>query len=128
MLVSREFEAPTKKMREALPANIPMKDHIRNSSQAVALAADVVQGNVRVLGSAMAADAIVEPRRAPLIPGMVSVKKAAMEAAVIDEEEKGNKIASRMVEAFTKEGNLQSIATVAKLDRVGARVIGTEAA
>ncbi|KAG6475733.1 hypothetical protein ZIOFF_064962 [Zingiber officinale] len=48
--------------------------------------------------------------------------------AIIDEEEKGNKIASRMVEAFTKEGNLQSIATVAKLDRVGARVFGTESA
>ncbi|KAG6530328.1 homoserine kinase-like [Zingiber officinale] len=143
VLVSPDFEAPTKKMREALPANIPLKDHIWNSSQAAALVAAVVQGNVRVLGSAMAADAIVEPRRAPLIPGMVGVKKAAMEAgafgctisgsgptavAVIDEEEKGNQIASRMVEAFTKEGNLQSIATVAKLDRVGARVIRTEAA
>ncbi|XP_074568128.1 homoserine kinase [Curcuma longa] len=143
VLVSPEFEAPTKKMREALPANIPMKDHVRNSSQAAALVAAVVQGNVRVLGSAMAADAIVEPRRAPLIPGMVSVKKAAMEAgafgctisgsgptavAVIDEEEKGNEIASTMVEAFAREGNLQAIATVAKLDRVGARVIGTEAA
>ncbi|KAG6530330.1 hypothetical protein ZIOFF_012557 [Zingiber officinale] len=143
MLVSPDFEASTKKMRETLPTSIPMKDHIWNSSQAVALVAVVVQGNVRVLRSAMAADAIVEPRRAPLIPGMVSVKKTTMEAgvfgctisgsgltivAVINEEEKGNEILSKMMEAFTKERNLQSIETVAKLDRVGARVIGTEVA
>lgn len=76
VFVSPEFEAPTKKMRKALPANIPMNDHVQNSSQAAALVAAAVQGNVRVLGSAMEADQIVEPRRAPLIPGMVNAKKA----------------------------------------------------
>ncbi|KAJ8490293.1 hypothetical protein OPV22_012014 [Ensete ventricosum] len=107
VLVGPEFEAPTKKMREALPADIPMKDHVRNSSQAAALVAAVLQGNVRVLGSAMSADGIVEPRRAPLIPGMVSVKKAAIDSgafgctisgagptavAVTNDEEKGKEI------------------------------------
>ncbi|XP_065006153.1 homoserine kinase-like isoform X2 [Musa acuminata AAA Group] len=142
VLVGPEFEAPTKKMREALPADIPMKDHVRNSSQAAALVAAVLQGNVRVLGSAMSADWIVEPRRAPLIPGMVSVKKAAIDSgafgctisgagptavAVTDDEEKGKEIGSRMVEAFLRDGNLKASVTVAKLDRVGARVTGSSA-
>lgn len=34
-----------------------------------------------VLGSVMSSNGIVEPKRAPLIPGMVGVKKAMIEAA-----------------------------------------------
>ncbi|KAJ6829302.1 putative homoserine kinase [Iris pallida] len=138
VLVSPEFEAPTKKMREALPAEVPMKDHVFNSSQAAALVAAVVRGDVRELGLAMGSDRIVEPRRVGLIPGMVEVKRAAAEAgafgctisgagptavAVIDGEEKGREIGERMVEAFLEGGGLRAKATVAQLDRRGARVI-----
>lgn len=140
VLVSPEFEAPTKKMREVLPGEIGMKDHIFNSSQAAALVAAVVRGDVRVLGESMGSDRIVEPRRAGLIPGMEGVKRAAVEAgafgctisgagptavAVIDEEEKGREIGERMVEAFVEGGGLRAKATVARLDRVGARVVST---
>ncbi|KAH7669336.1 Galactokinase/homoserine kinase protein [Dioscorea alata] len=140
VLVSPDFEAPTKKMREALPAEVGMKEHIRNSSQAAALVAAVLQGDARVLGSALSSDVIVEPKRAPLIPGMAAVKVAAMEAgafgctisgagptvvAVIDGEEHGKEIGDRMVEAFLVNGGLKAKATVAKLDRVGARVISS---
>ncbi|XP_008812621.1 homoserine kinase [Phoenix dactylifera] len=142
VLVSPEFEAPTKKMRAALPPEVKMKDHVQNSSQAAALVAAVVQGDVRVLGSAMSSDGIVEPRRAPLIPGMAGVKKAAIQAgafgctisgagptavAVIDGEDKGKEIGDRMVEAFLSEGKLKASATVARLDRFGARVINSNA-
>ncbi|KAM0942163.1 putative homoserine kinase [Dioscorea sansibarensis] len=140
VLVSPDFEAPTKKMREVLPAEVGMKEHVRNSSQAAALVAAVLQGDARVLGSALSSDVIVEPRRAPLIPGMAEVKMAAMEAgafgctisgagptvvAVIDGEEQGKEIGDRMVEAFLVSGNLKAKATVTKLDRVGARVISS---
>ncbi|XP_073102723.1 homoserine kinase [Elaeis guineensis] len=142
VLVSPEFEAPTKKMRAALPPEVKMKDHVHNCSQAAALAAAVVQGDVKLLGMAMSSDGIVEPRRAPLIPGMVAVKKAAIEAgafgctisgagptavAVIDGEKKGKEIGDRMVEAFLREGELKASATVARLDKVGARVISSSA-
>lgn len=140
VLVSPDFEAPTKKMREALPAEVGMKEHIRNSSQAAALVAAVLQGDARVLGSALSSDVIVEPKRAPLIPGMAAVKVAAMEAgafgctisgagptvvAVIDGEQQGKEIGDRMVEAFLVNGGLRAKATVSKLDRVGARVISS---
>ena len=80
----------------------------------------------------------MEPKRAPLIPGMEGVKKAAIKTdafgctisgagptavAVIDDEEKGKDIGQRMVEAFLEEGNLRSVAMVKRLDRVGARLI-----
>ncbi|KVH27466.1 homoserine kinase [Cynara cardunculus var. scolymus] len=138
VLVNPEFEAPTKKMRAALPTEITMSHHIWNSSQAGALVAAVLQGDLIGFGKALSADKIVEPRRAPLIPGMDGVKKAALEAgaygctisgagptavAVIDDEEKGREIGEKMVEAFMGEGNLKAVAMVKKLDRVGARLV-----
>nr|XP_043621318.1 homoserine kinase-like [Erigeron canadensis] len=140
VLVNPEFEAPTKKMRACLPDEITMKDHIWNSSQAGALVAAVLQGDLVGLGKALSSDKIVEPRRAPLIPGMDGVKKAALEAgafgctisgagptavAVTDDEIKGREIGEKMVEAFLKHGNLKASAMVQKLDRVGARLVSS---
>ncbi|KAL0361284.1 UNVERIFIED_CONTAM: Homoserine kinase [Sesamum radiatum] len=140
VLVNPEFEAPTKKMRAALPPEITMSHHVWNSSQAGALVASVLQGDLNGLGKALSSDKIVEPRRAPLIPGMGAVKKAAIEAgafgctisgagptavAVTDNEERGREIGERMVEAFMKEGNLKALAMVKQLDRVGARLVSS---
>uniref|UniRef100_A0A2N9GL85 Homoserine kinase n=1 Tax=Fagus sylvatica TaxID=28930 RepID=A0A2N9GL85_FAGSY len=141
VLVSPEFEAPTKKMRAALPLEIAMAHHVWNSSQAVALAAAVLEGDVAELGKALSSDKIVEPTRAPLIPGMEAVKKAAIEAgafgctisgagptavAVIDCKERGESIGERMVEAFWREGKLKAVAAVNRLDRVGARLVDSK--
>uniref|UniRef100_J3LIR4 Homoserine kinase n=1 Tax=Oryza brachyantha TaxID=4533 RepID=J3LIR4_ORYBR len=140
VLVTPDFEAPTSKMRAALPKQVAVQQHVRNSSQAAALVAAVLQGDAGVIGSAMSSDGIVEPTRAPLIPGMAAVKAAALEAgalgctisgagptavAVIEGEEKGEEVGQRMVEAFASAGKLKATATIAQLDRVGARVIST---
>ncbi|XP_074275577.1 homoserine kinase [Silene latifolia] len=140
VLVTPEFEAPTKKMRAALPKEITMAHHVWNSSQAAAVVAAVMSGDAEGLGRAMSADRIVEPRRAPLIPGMEAVKKAAIEAgafgctisgagptavAVVDREESGWIVAEKMVEAFRKEGGLGASAVVQQLDRVGAKVVSS---
>lgn len=140
VLVSPEFEAPTKKMRAALPQEITMAHHVWNCTQAGALVASVLQGDVSGFGKAMSSDRIVEPRRAPLIPGMEGVKKAAIEAgafgctisgagptavAVTDSEKAGREIGQRMVEAFLKQGKLKALAMVKKLDRVGARLVSS---
>ncbi|XP_010530968.1 PREDICTED: homoserine kinase [Tarenaya hassleriana] len=140
VLVSPEFQAPTKKMRAALPSEIPMVHHVWNSSQVAALVAAVLEGDAAMLGRALSADKVVEPKRAPLIPGMEAVKKAALEAgafgctisgagptavAVIDSAEMGKEIGQRMVEAFFKAGNLKSTASVTKLDKVGARLVSS---
>ncbi|KAF8377459.1 hypothetical protein HHK36_030837 [Tetracentron sinense] len=132
VLVNPEFEAPTKKMRAVLPSQISMKDHVWNCSQAGALVAAVLEGDLRGLGKALSSDKIVEPRRAPLIPGMEGVKRAAIKAgafgctisgagptavAVTDDEERGREIGERMVEAFLKDGNLKALAMVRRLDR-----------
>ncbi|CAK9147555.1 unnamed protein product [Ilex paraguariensis] len=112
VLVNPKFEAPTMKMRAALPG----------------------------LGKVLSSNKIVEPRRAALIPGMEGVKKAAMEAsalgctisgagptavAITDDEEKGKVIGERIVEAFMEGGNLKAWTMVKRLDRVGARLVSS---
>lgn len=140
VLVNPEFEAPTKKMRAVLAKEVTMSHHVWNCSQAGALVAAVLQGDLRVLGMALSSDKIVEPKRAPLIPGMDAVKKAAIQAgafgctisgagptavAVTDDLERGKVIGDRMVHAFMEFGNLKAAAMVKKLDRVGARVVSS---
>lgn len=140
VLVSPEFEAPTKKMRAALPAEVGMPHHVWNCSQAGALVASVLKGDLVGLGKALSSDKIVEPKRAPLIPGMEAVKKAAIEAgafgctisgagptavAVVEDEESGRVIGERMVEAFLREGNLQATFAIKRLDKVGARLVSS---
>ncbi|KAF5750998.1 homoserine kinase [Tripterygium wilfordii] len=78
VLLSPEFEAPKKKMRAALPSEIGMSHHVWNCSQAGALVASVMDGDLVGLGKAMSNDKIVEPKRIPLVPGMEGVKKAAI--------------------------------------------------
>jgi homoserine kinase len=138
VLVTPAFEAPTKEMRAVLPKNITMKDHIQNCSQAAALVAAILQGDACLLGASLSSDSIVEPKRGPLIPGMMAVKAAALETgafgctisgagptavAITDTAEKGKAIAVAMVDMFQKKGLLEATASVQKLDRTGARVV-----
>lgn len=139
-----------------------MKKHIANCSQASALVTAILQGEAHLLGAALcksnstctctfvamlcfswcycnaASDSIVEPQRAPLIPGMSKVIAASESAhaygctisgagptavAITDSEEKGNAIAAAMVKAFQVHGGLKAESHVNKLDREGARIV-----
>ncbi|KAF9676405.1 hypothetical protein SADUNF_Sadunf09G0135100 [Salix dunnii] len=123
-------------MRAALPAEIGMPRHVWNCSQAGALVASVLQGDLVGLGKALLGDKIVEPKRAPLIPVIEGVKKAVLQVGAfgctisgagptaVESEERGVEIGLRMVGAFWKEGNLKAVASVKRLARVGARLDG----
>ncbi|KAG6550573.1 hypothetical protein Mapa_007942 [Marchantia paleacea] len=138
VLVIPEFEAPTKEMRAVLSPEISMKAHVSNCSQAAALVSAILLGDARLLGSALGSDTIVEPKRGPLIPGMLAVKLVSMKhdafgctisgagpttVAITDSEDEGHRIGARMVEEFMADGKLKATAHVQKLDREGARVV-----
>eukprot|EP00250_Pteridium_aquilinum_P019411 c24421_g1_i1 orf=219-596(-) len=125
-------------MRAVLPTHISMHDHISNCSQAASLVSAVLHGDLSLLGKALSSDTIVEPKRSPLIPGMVEVKEAALRAgaygctisgagptavAITDSHEKGLIIGEKMVASFLQHGKLKATAHVQRLDREGARTI-----
>jgi hypothetical protein len=53
---------------------------VNNCCQGGALVAAILTGDGKLLGQALDSDQIIEPVRAPLIPGMLEVKEAAKAA------------------------------------------------
>ncbi len=136
-LVTPHLELPTRAARAAVPEMISIKQHIANNGNLAAMIAALFGGSVALLGKAME-DAIIEPARAPLIPGFARVKAAALEAgalacsisgagptlfAVTDDPARAALVAQAMQHAFMKEANLLSYAHVARVDPEGARVV-----
>eukprot|EP00878_Enallax_costatus_P009140 GHUV01009554.1.p1 GENE.GHUV01009554.1~~GHUV01009554.1.p1 ORF type:complete len:362 (+),score=75.51 GHUV01009554.1:332-1417(+) len=138
-LVNPMFEAPTKKMRAVLPQEVPFKSMINNSCQGGSLVAAILTGDAQLLGSALDSDVIIEPVRAPLIPGMLAVKEAAKTAgafgctisgagptavAVVPDPETGARVAEAMGNAFRSIGGLEvNSSMVVKLDPEGAKFV-----
>lgn len=139
VLVNPVFEAPTSKMRAALPKEVPMKSMISNSCQGGSLVAAILTGNTELLGGALNSEIIIEPARAPLIPGMLAVKEAANKAgaygctisgagptavAIVDDLTVGHRVMEAMSEAFVTHGKLQvNSARIARLDLDGAKFV-----
>jgi homoserine kinase len=140
VLVSPEFEAPTKEMRSVLPWSVSLAQHVANCSRAAALVSAILTADLALLGLSLSSDSIVEPLRIPLIPGMSHVKRSALLAgalgctisgsgptavAVTDSLPKGLLIADAMVSSFSLHGNLAATAHVQRLNRIGATVNAT---
>ena len=139
VVVTPVFEAPTKKMRAVLPKEISMQLHIENTGAAGELLLGIVQGDVKGIGHGLSSDTIVEPARAPLIPGFSAVKRAAIDAgalgctisgagptsvAVVGSKKEGRAVLAAMKDAFQKEGKLDiEYADVVKLCKSGAKPV-----
>lgn len=77
-----DFPLPTKKARAVLPEAVPMKDAVNNISRAAMLVAALCKGNHKFLKNVFE-DALHQPYRASLIPGMYDVFSAAREAGAL---------------------------------------------
>jgi len=132
-----DFELSTRSARKVLPKHISMKDAIFNISRASMLIAALVEGREDLLPLAFD-DAIHQPYRKKLVPGMSEVFEAAKAAGAIGAAISGagscliafttlksgleNKIASAMIEEFKIHG-VNSKALILDLDRRGAQII-----
>jgi homoserine kinase len=140
VLVNPVFEAPTAKMRAALPQDVPFKSLVHNSTHGGALVAAILAGDAAALGLCLdSGDRVIEPARAPLIPGLAAVKEAAKEAgaygctisgagptavAIVDCPDVGARVAEAMGRAFKAGGGLEvNSSRVAALDVEGARLV-----
>jgi homoserine kinase len=135
VLVHPALELPTREARKVLPASVPLLDHVRQSAAFAELVAALARGDLAAAGRAMSSDRVVEPRRAPLVPGYARVV-AAMRAAgahgcalagagpsLVALSEAGpaaDAIGAAAVAAWAREG-IDASARVHAIDRVGAR-------
>ena len=125
-----DFFLPTKAARAVLPAEVPMKDAGFNIGRAAMLAVALCKGNKSVFD-----DALHQPYRAKLIPGMYDVFKAARAAGALGASmsgagpcliaftvENADAVGMAMRDAFAKN-NVKSQYHVFDIDGTGATVI-----
>ena len=133
-----EFPLSTRVARQVLPKSVSMKDAVFNISRASMLVAALMQGKEKFLETAFD-DALHQPYRTKLVPGMQDVFKAAKKAGALGvclsgagpcliafstvDKHIENNIAVEMVQAF-KQNEVQASAQILNLDTRGAYVIG----
>ena len=131
------FELSTRLARKVLPRNVPMHDAIFNISRASMLVSALEAGREDLLPLAFD-DALHQPYRKKLVPGMSAVFEAAKSAGALGAAISGagscliaftsarshleEKIAAAMVEAF-KAAGVQSKALILDVDKRGAQVL-----
>ena len=132
-----DFPLSTRTARQVLPKTVPMKDAIFNISRAAMLIAALIKGKDNFLMNAFD-DALHQPYRKNLVPGMSEVFDAAKNAGALgvalsgagpcliafssEQKHIENDIATEMVQTF-KKNNVQADALILNLDTRGAFVI-----
>ena len=129
-----EFPLSTRLARSVLPEQVKMKDAVFNVSRAALLVAALTKGQPRFLRNAFA-DALHQPYREKLIPGMKDVFRAACRAGALGASISGagpcliaytleneESVGQAMVEAF-QEHEIEAHALQLSLDAHGARIL-----
>ncbi|HWW75941.1 MAG TPA: hypothetical protein VNZ44_11115, partial [Pyrinomonadaceae bacterium] len=127
----------TRAARRLLRAEVPLADYVKQSASLAGFVAGCYTGDYKLIGESLS-DVVVEPQRAPLIPGFASVKAAAVEAgalgasisgsgptvfALVTSEEAAERVRSAMVRAFMENGASGIDAWVSPVSGRGARVV-----
>ena len=135
VLVLPEMEIETRHARAVLPEMVRLRDAVVNWANVAALVAAVARGTIAEIGRAVV-DQVIEPIRAPMIPGFHDVKRAALEAGAhgctisgagpalfaVATAETAEKVALAMNAAFRQHG-LNSRHFICPPDNRGARKI-----
>lgn len=132
-----EFHLSTRVARQVLPKSISIKDAVFNIGRASMLVAALMQGKENFLATAFD-DALHQPYRTKLVPGMQEVFQAAKKAGALGvclsgagpclmafsaaQKQLENEIAVAMVQAF-KKNEVQAAAMILDLDTRGAYVV-----
>ena len=77
VVVHPDQELETRRAREALAAPYPLGDFVAQSTHLALFLTGLARGDAELIREGLR-DVLVEPRRAPLIPGFVEVQRAAL--------------------------------------------------
>ena len=122
----------TARARAVLPAEVPRAVVVHQLAQVAAIVAACATGDVALFGRAID-DRIAEPARAPLLPGFLAAKQAALDAgalgasisgagptafAVVHDERVGALVAAAMRGAYARSG-VECTTRVTTIDTTG---------
>ncbi|MBC8097997.1 MAG: homoserine kinase [Armatimonadetes bacterium] len=137
-LVTPDVAVPTAEARAVLPAMIPLKAMIAQTSALAQLIDALYRGDIPAMGAVMEQDGIIEPARAHLMPMMHDVRAAAKRAgaygmvisgagptlcAVCDSDALSEAVAAAMLAVYIDAG-ISAVARSAQIAVSGAQVLG----
>jgi len=135
VLACPDHRLRTKDGRAALPATVPLEIALYQAAQVAAIVAAFASGNLTLLGKAID-DRIAEPARAPLLPGFVLAKAAALDAGALGcsisgsgpsafafaaDETTSGAVAQAMTQAYAR-ASVGCHTRIARVDERGARI------
>lgn len=118
VVVTPDFELSTRDARAALPATVPLGQLVSHSARLAGLVSACYTGDLDLF-SRCVVDDVIQPRRAPLIPGCEAVIAAARDAGALGSSISGagpsvfglarsrrhaDEVAAAMVQAFETAG------------------------
>jgi homoserine kinase len=136
VLIRPDQRMRTAEGRAVLPRELPRAVALHQAAQVGAMVAALASGDYALLGRAID-DRIAEPARAPLFPGFIEAKAAALAAGALGSSISGSgptvfaltrgrssaeRVAAAMQEAYRARGQTADV-RVGGVDRAGARVI-----
>jgi homoserine kinase len=139
VLVHPHQRLGTREARAALPTMLPREVALQQAANVAAMVAGACLGNLALLGRAID-DRIAEPARAPLLPGFLAARRAALDSgalgcsisgagptafALTDDDALSIRVAEAMVRAYGEAG-VAANATITRVDPLGAREVGTD--
>jgi homoserine kinase len=138
VVIHPDLEIETAKARALLGTTVPLADAIRQWANLGALVDALHRSDFDLLARSLE-DSIAEPRRAPLVPGLASIKKAAIDAGALGSSLSGSgpsifalcrdratadRVAPAMAAAVRKAIGGEAQVYVSSISSRGARVIG----
>lgn len=135
VLVRPDRVLPTREARACLPETLPLADSVQQTAHFGAFVAACYRDDLSLVGRALR-DLIVEPHRAPLVPGFGDVQAAAMEAGALGcslsgagptlfawaENGDASSVRDAMTEAFAQH-DVPTEAWLSPIPERGARVV-----
>jgi homoserine kinase len=82
VVVHPDLEVETAMARAMMGTTVPLADAVRQWANLGALVHGLHRGDFALIGRSLE-DTIAEPRRAPLVPGLAMIKRAAMDAGAL---------------------------------------------
>ena len=129
-----DFPLSTRAARSVLPATVPLQDAVNNVGRSSMMVAALMKGNIRFLRHTFE-DALHQPYRARLIPGMYDVFRAAKKEGAIGASLSGagpcliaytvdNPIGiGEAMKTVFKDHDIESRIAVLEVDRHGATIV-----
>lgn len=138
VIIHPRIRLDTRRARAILKADVSLANHVRQSASLAGFISGCFTRDVEMIGQSLD-DFLIEPQRAPLIPGFAEVKAAALQQgalgasisgsgpsvfALVTSEQTAARVRDAMESAFRAQGVTEVDSWISPVNRQGARIVG----